>query len=83
MLVTLVLVDLFCCLVTVQGGGVTTYKVVRIVPLFLLHLPIPTRTRNEGVRLLGGTVGICFLFFSVLSVLFFAGLFDIRMMAFW
>ena len=49
--VNLILFKLFSCLViTFQGGGVTTCKFDRILPLDLLYLPIPTRTRNEGVR---------------------------------
>ena len=31
-------------------GGVTTWKNVIVLPLFLLYLPVPTRSRNEGVR---------------------------------
>ena len=50
-LVNLILVRVFdFLLMTFQGGGVTTRKFVRIIPLVLLYLPIPTRTRNEGVR---------------------------------
>ena len=36
--------------ITVHRGGVTTCKFERMIPLFLLCLPIPTRTRNEGVK---------------------------------
>ena len=36
--------------ITFQGGGVTTYKFDRIIALFLLCLPKPTRSRNECVR---------------------------------
>ena len=47
----IVVVELFSCLVmTFERGGVTTCKFVRILPLFLLCLPTPTRTRNEGAR---------------------------------
>ena len=34
----------------IQGGGVTTSKFDRILPLCLPYLPTTTRTRNEGVR---------------------------------
>ena len=37
-------------IIAVRGGGVTTCKFDRIISLFLPHLPITTRTRNEGVR---------------------------------
>ena len=37
-------------IITFQGGGVTTCKLDKILPLFLLYLPIPTRTRSEGIR---------------------------------
>ena len=51
MLVNLILVKLFSVLlVIVQVGRVTTCKLDRIIPLFLLYIPIPTRTRNEDVR---------------------------------
>ena len=36
--------------ITSQGGGVTTCNVDITIPLFLPYPPIPTRTRNEGVR---------------------------------
>jgi len=50
-LVTLVLVKLFSFwIIAFRGGGVTTCKFVRIPPLDLPYLPIPTRSRNEGVR---------------------------------
>ena len=50
-LVNLILVEPFSFLIiTFQVGGVTTCKFVRIIPLFLPYLPIPTRTHNEGVR---------------------------------
>ena len=44
-------VKLFMCLVIIlRGGGVTTCNFDRMIPLFLPYLPVPTRTRNEGVR---------------------------------
>ena len=33
--------------ITFQGGGVTTCKIDRIIPLDLLYLPTPAETRNE------------------------------------
>ena len=36
--------------VKVQGGGVTTCKLDRSIPLHLLYLPIPTRSRNEWLN---------------------------------
>ena len=45
-----VLVHLAVLVITVQSGGVTTCKLVRIIALFLLYLPIPTRSGNEGFR---------------------------------
>ena len=45
------LVKVFGCLViTFHRGGVTTCNFDRILPLSLPYLPIPTRTRNEGIR---------------------------------
>ena len=34
--------------INVLGGAVTTCKLDIISPLFLVYLPTPTRTRNEG-----------------------------------
>ena len=36
--------------VTFDGVGVTIYKFDRIIPPFLPYLPIPTRSRNAGIR---------------------------------
>ena len=53
---TLILVDLvgdklFSCLDIISPcGGVTTGNFDRIIPLFVLYLPTPTRTRHECVR---------------------------------
>ena len=45
------IVEIFSCwVITVQGGGVTTCKFDRVLPLFLLYLPITIRSRNEGIR---------------------------------
>ena len=50
LLVNLILVHLFRCLIiTVQSGGLTTWKLDRIVPPFPVDLPTPTRTRYERV----------------------------------
>ena len=50
-LVDSMLINTFSFMViTFQGGGVTTCKFVRILPVFLLDLPVPTRSRNEGAR---------------------------------
>ena len=38
-----------CLIITWQGGGGTTWTFVRHALLFILYLPIPTRTLNEGV----------------------------------
>ena len=51
LLVNLPLVVLLSILViTVHGGGVTTWEYVRMLSLFLAYPPITARTRNEGVR---------------------------------
>ena len=48
-LVHFIWVTLFSFLVmTFQGGGVTSCKFGKITPR--LYLPIPSRTRNEGIR---------------------------------
>ena len=50
-LVYLIIVKSSSCLViTFQGGGVTTCKFDRIIPLILRYPPIRTMSRNEEVR---------------------------------
>ena len=39
-----------CLVITSWGGGVTSWKLVRFVLLCILYLPVPTRSRSEGVR---------------------------------
>ena len=50
-IVAFLVVKSFRCLVIAsRGGGVATFKFDRIIPLLLPWLPIPTRTRNAGIR---------------------------------